>query len=158
MSDIEHKLSQSEAFLCGRLLRILESAQYYALGDVNATVVDKFYAAASTTPAIVFGHLMGKLQTHLSKGKKSPAPKTIKPPRTAEDVKGTVRNLEYRVAEISAALSSGRGFPKIFTPEEQGAFALGFYSERLRRRKEDPVADQEIEDATDSPDTDTTKD
>jgi len=137
MSDIDQSIQTSRAFLCGRLLRILESAQYYAVGDVNATVVDKFYSAASATPASVFGLLMAKLHDHLAKAKKSPE-------QNKQRAAGALTN---RVAEISAQLAEQGGFPKTFSPEEQGAFALGFYSEKIRRRKEDPAADEKLDEA-----------
>ena len=41
------------AYLCGRLLSVLEQIQYDALGDVNANVVDKFYGTFSAAPALV---------------------------------------------------------------------------------------------------------
>lgn len=137
MSDIDQSIQTSRAFLCGRLLRILESAQYYAVGDVNATVVDKFYSAASATPAAVFGLLMAKLHDHLAKAKKSPE-------QNKQRAAGALTN---RVAEISDQLADQGGFPKTFSPEEQGAFALGFYSEKIRRRKEDPAADEKLDEA-----------
>jgi CRISPR-associated protein Csd1 len=135
MSDIDQSIQNSRPFLCGRLLRILESAQYYAVGDVNATVVDKFYSAASATPGSVFGLLMAKLHDHLAKAKKSSKP-------TEQRAAGALTN---RVAEISSQLADQGGFPKTFSPEEQGAFALGFYSEKIRRRKEDPAADEKLD-------------
>ena len=138
MSDIDQSIQNSRPFLCGRLLRILESAQYYALGDVNATVVDKFYSAASATPASVFGLLMAKLHDHLAKAKKSAE-------QNKQRAAGALTN---RVAEISAQLAEQGGFPKTFSPEEQGAFALGFYSEKLRRRKDDPGTDQKLDATT----------
>lgn len=140
MSDIDQSIQNSRPFLCGRLLRILESAQYYALGDVNATVVDKFYSAASATPASVFGLLMAKLHDHLAKAKKAPE-------QNKQRAAGALTN---RVAEISALLADQGGFPKTFSPEEQGAFALGFYSEKLRRRKDDPATDKQLD--QDAPD------
>ncbi len=140
MSEIDHTIQNSRAFLCGRLLRILESAQYYALGEVNATVVDKFYSAASATPGSVFGLLMAKLHDHLAKAKKSAK-------QNEQRAAGALTN---RVAEISAQLAEQGGFPKTFSPEEQGAFALGFYSEKLRRRKDDPVVDQKLDETTES--------
>lgn len=131
MPATDQHIKNSRPFLCGRLLRILESAQYYAVGDVNATVVDKFYSAASATPASVFGLLMAKLHDHLAKAKKGPE----------ENKKRAAGALTNRVAEISDQIAEQGGFPKTFSPEEQGAFALGFYSEKIRRRKDDPDVD-----------------
>ena len=36
--------------LCGRLFAVFDRLQYLALGGVNAGVVERYYASASTTP------------------------------------------------------------------------------------------------------------
>ena len=49
------KESTSPAYRLGRLFAVLESAQRQALGgQVNATIRDRYYGAASATPASVF--------------------------------------------------------------------------------------------------------
>jgi CRISPR-associated protein Csd1 len=55
------------AYLCGRLLAVLEEVQQRALGDINAGVIEKYYGTASTAPASVFGRLLRGAQTHLTK-------------------------------------------------------------------------------------------
>ena len=46
---------------------MLAALQYRALGDVGAGVVQRYYAAASTTPALVLGRLKRTAQFHLDK-------------------------------------------------------------------------------------------
>ena len=38
----------------GRLFAVLEKAQEEAIPDINATIRDRFYGAASSTPVAVF--------------------------------------------------------------------------------------------------------
>lgn len=51
-------------YCLGRLFAVLEKMQYEALGTLNATIKDKFYASASTFPASVFGSLVSKSMYH----------------------------------------------------------------------------------------------
>ncbi|OKH53878.1 hypothetical protein NIES2101_08965 [Calothrix sp. HK-06] len=44
-------LRQKQAYCCGRLLALFGTIQYYALGQVNSSVIDDSYGAASTTPS-----------------------------------------------------------------------------------------------------------
>jgi CRISPR-associated protein Csd1 len=123
--------TQSVAFHCGRLLRLLQNIQRTALGDTNATVVSKYYAAASATPSSVFGLLLSKVQQHLNKirGEKP----------------GLVHYFDTRLSEIAASIAERGGFPKVNRPDAQGEFALGFYFQRLQTKKEKPEAETEDE-------------
>ncbi|MCF1503199.1 type I-C CRISPR-associated protein Cas8c/Csd1 [Afifella sp. H1R] len=106
------------AYQLGRLFAVLESAQYTALGRVNATIGDRFYAAASSTPARVFGPLLRGLKHHVSDAKKQNKGFWIEP----------------RVTEIVAMLPPD--LPRTLKLEEQGRFAVGYYHERARRSKD----------------------
>jgi CRISPR-associated protein Csd1 len=99
----------------GRLFYVLESAQYAALGKVNATIGDRYYAAASATPARVFGPLLRGLKTHISDARK----------------RGRGGWIEPKVAEIIAMLPPE--MPRALKLEEQGRFAIGYYHERATR-------------------------
>jgi CRISPR-associated protein Csd1 len=96
------------AYQCGRLLAALAQLQQAALGDVGAGVVQRFYAAASTTPALVLGRLVINSQHHLSK----------------LDT-GLAHWYEEEIARISSRIVEPP--PKTFTLEEQSLFALGYY-------------------------------
>jgi CRISPR-associated protein Csd1 len=106
-----------EAYACGRLLAELEGIQRAALGRINATITDRYYGAASSTPASVFGMLVGDTQSHLSKLRK-----------TKPGVHGAVQE---RLEEIMSSLS---GYPKTLNMERQGLFALGYYHQRAHNR------------------------
>lgn len=101
------------AFLCGRLLALVEHAQASALGDPNATVVDRFYGSASSAPASVFGLLLRNMQHHLSK---------------AKDLKPGIHYWIQR--DIEEVVSGLTHLPSVLSLKEQGLFALGYYYQR----------------------------
>jgi CRISPR-associated protein Csd1 len=108
------------AYLCGRLLALLEQAQAAALGNPNTTLVDRFYGAASSTPASVFGLLLKNAQAHLSK--------------LRHEREGTYYYLQRELGQVMEQLP---GFPYTLDLRKQGLFALGYYyqrQERFRRR------------------------
>lgn len=114
------------AYLCGRLLAELDYVQYAALGKINATLVDRYFGAASTAPATVFGLLLTNAnKAHLPKLRKA------KP--------GVYQALQKRLEEIVAPTPQQplglTQFPATLTLQEQGLFALGFYHQRAADRK-----------------------
>lgn len=106
----------SSAYLCGRLLAVLEEAQLRASSfRLNRTIVDRFYGSASTAPAATFGGLVRLATTaHLP------------------DVGKEVNQLTETVL---AQLDDVGGFPKTLTLTQQAEFALGFYHQRAAFRK-----------------------
>ena len=108
------------AYLCGRLLAVLDAIQRRALNNPNATIVDKFYGTASSAPASVFGTLLHGARPHLAKLRKQPSTQSA----------GAA--LEGRLEEVLAGL---RRFPPTLTLPEQGLFALGFYHQRAEDRR-----------------------
>lgn len=103
-----------EAYQLGRLFACLERAQEDALGrDLNATIRDKFFGAASATPASVFPRLMRLSQHHLSKVK--------------SDSPGKAVVADKRIQEVCGRLE---GFPKHLNLRQQGLFAIGYYHQR----------------------------
>lgn len=105
------KQSTQPGYLLGRLFAVLEYAQRGALGDINATIRDRYFGAASATPAAVFPMLLRNTQNHLSKLRKE------KP--------GLAVVLEKEIGEIVGGLSDS--FPRSFRLEDQGRFAIGYY-------------------------------
>lgn len=116
------------AYHCGRLLALLDDVQQKAIG-ARATLVDRYYGAASSTPAMVFGGLLRNAQNHLSKLRKTQY--------------GRFHFFDRTITEITAHIPA---FPKVLTLEEQGLFALGFYQQRNR-----PKADNTETEATTEP-------
>jgi CRISPR-associated protein Csd1 len=107
--------SPDQAYQLGRLFAVLEAAQYAALGHVNASIVDRYYGAASATPARVFGTLLRNARNHVSDALK----------------RGKGKWVESRLNEIFDHLPPE--FPKTLSLEAQGRFAVGYYHERSWR-------------------------
>ena len=115
----EESMTDPRGQLCGRLLAQLEAAQYAALGDLNRTVVDRYYGAASVTPARVFPGLMRDLHAHLNKA--------------ARQRKGAQVAISQRVGVLSQHIVDAGGMPGSLTLEAQADFALGYWTERQAR-------------------------
>ena len=121
-NDIKSALNENHphpAYHCGRLMAVLAALQRRALGDVGAGVVQRYYAAASSTPALVLGRLTRMSQFHLNK---------LKTP-------GLVYWYENRLASIWGKINNAP--PASLSLEEQSLFALGYYQELadLRTKK-----------------------
>ena len=106
------------AYQCGRLMAVLAAVQQAALPDVGADVIQRYYAAASATPALVFGRLIRMTQFHLGKIK--------------QDKPGLVWWYEDLVAGIAKRI--GREMPATLTLEQQSMFALGYYQQLAELR------------------------
>ncbi|MBN9062168.1 MAG: type I-C CRISPR-associated protein Cas8c/Csd1 [Rhizobiales bacterium 65-9] len=113
------------AYQLGRLFAAVETAQRMALGKVNATIRDRYFGAASATPATVFPLLMRGVQNHLGKLRK--------------DGKGFW--LEREIEEISNRLPPS--LPRSLRLEQQGRFVLGYYHQR-KGQFADAKANQEL--------------
>jgi CRISPR-associated protein Csd1 len=98
------------AYHCGRLMAMLAALQYRALGDVGAGVVQRYYASASTTPALVLGRLMRTAQFHLDKLDRALA-----------------RWHEGRIADVWGRIRTD--VPTTLDLEHQSLFALGYYQQ-----------------------------
>ena len=109
--------NRNPAYLCGRLLAVLEAVQRAAIPGANTTITDRFFGAASTAPASVFGPLLRGARAHLSKLRK--------------ERRGTFEVLERKLEEIQAGLTA---FPKTLSLEQQGFFNLGYYHQRVADR------------------------
>jgi len=107
---------KSPGYLCGRLLAELEAAQYQAIRP-TATLVDRFYGAASSSPAIVFGNLLRGLQAHMAKLRK--------------ENPGAYLAIDGRLQDIMFEI---RDFPKTLNLKEQALFALGYYHQKAANR------------------------
>ncbi len=111
------------AYLCGRIMALLAQIQYRALGDVGAGVVQRYYSAASATPALVLGRLVRMAQVgHL--------PKIDGGLRVWYDKQlGEVWNLFEQAPPATLSL------------EDQTLFAMGFYQQKAKRY-ENKTADE----------------
>lgn len=106
-------------YLLGRLMAVIERLQQEALGDVNASVVDRYFAAASATPRAVFTRLLRSARHHARKAEDEPS--------TAK----TARWLDRQIDEIASRFDPARnGFPPHLGLEQQGLFVLGYHQQR----------------------------
>lgn len=103
--------SMDVAYRCGRLFAILEKAQSdSAGGELNATIKDRYFSAASVTPAVVFprlfrlnGYHLGKLET------------------------GGKIYYERLIGNITSAPFT---FPRQLPLIDQGKFIIGYFQQR----------------------------
>jgi CRISPR-associated protein Csd1 len=105
------------AYACGRLLAVLEVIQRLAVGSVNASLTDRYYGAASSTPALAFPPLLRGARAHFAKLRKT--------------MPGVCKTLEERVEEITSSVSI---FPRTLRLQQQGLFGLGYYHQRASDR------------------------
>ena len=124
----------SKAYQAGRLMAVLAEIQDASDRDVKATIIQRFYPAASSTPALVFGRLDVLSQSHLRK--------------IERERPGLAHTLEIKKAMIWNQIRNG--LPRVFSLDEKTLFALGYYQqiakneiERSNRKSiENPDTDQ----------------
>jgi CRISPR-associated protein Csd1 len=116
----------NSAYQLGRMFAMAEIAQRMALGKVSATIRDRYFGAASATPATVFPLLLRGMQNHLAKLRK--------------DNKGGF--IEREMDQIAEQLPPA--LPRSLRLEEQGRFVIGYYHQRRARVDGKPV-DQVVE-------------
>ncbi len=122
-------------YLLGRLFSTLENVQRAALGaQINATIRDRYYGAASATPASIFPVLLRNAQNHLGKLRREKA--------------GLAVVMEKEIAQTIELL--GPTFPRSLLIEAQGRFAIGYYHQtqaRFSRNDAQDANDSEGEEA-----------
>jgi CRISPR-associated protein Csd1 len=120
-----------KGYLLGQLLAVLEKLQQTALGEgVNATIVDRYFSGASTSPKSVFGSLLRNARHHVRKAKDDPAKR------------GAVHSYENLVDQLCSQFDVmlqntadphsvyRNGFPPTLSQDEQGMFVLGYHQMR----------------------------
>ncbi|MGJ7459077.1 type I-C CRISPR-associated protein Cas8c/Csd1 [Halomonas sp. RA08-2] len=123
--------STHPGYLLGRLFAELEGAQRGALGnELNATIRDRYYGAASATPASVFPMLLRNVQHHLSNMRK-------------KDKGGLAHKIEGEIGTIIDGL--GDRFPRSLRIEDQGRFAIGYYHQSQARFAKKNSAAKKVE-------------
>jgi len=113
--------NKDPAYRLGRLFAVLEGIQYRALGSVNASIRDRYFGAASATPAGVFPLLLRGSNHHLSVLRKKPETKKL------------AGWFEGQIAEIVEELEMN--LPSHLGLEAQGRFVVGYYHQRNDRPK-----------------------
>lgn len=126
--------NDNPAYLLGRLFAVYEGAQRAALGpNINATIKDRYFGAASATPASVFPLLERGSAAHLASLRKS-------------DKSGLAHWFDREIDAILSGMSAA--FPRSLRLEDQGRFAIGYHHQRGAARghemsKTDTDKDQE---------------
>lgn len=100
------------SYSCGQLMAVYAAIQRRAMPDVGTSIAERYYAAASTSPAFVIGKLSQLAQHHLDK----------LDPKLAG-------YFENRLSEIYSRIGD-RTIPAMMTMEQQTEFALGYYQQR----------------------------
>ena len=105
------------AYHCGALVAVFGEIQRLAMKDVNASIIDRYYASAIQTPALVLGQLSKLSNHHLDK---------LSEPRRKE----------FTALRDQAACAIGDRIPTVLRPEQQSYFALGYYQMGTRIEKD----------------------
>jgi CRISPR-associated protein Csd1 len=103
------KNNRMPPYVLGRLFAVLERLQGVALGDINATIRDRYFGAASRNPAMVFPRLIQLSMHHAAKA--------------------DAGWLEKAKGEVMSLLPSEH-FPRVLSLADQGLFAVGYYHQR----------------------------
>ena len=101
-------------YLLGRLFSVLEAIQQRANPGINTTIKDRYFNAASATPATVFPLLINLAQKHLAKMDK-----------------GAAAYYDRQLAALNSRI--GQTLPARMTLPEQSAFQIGYYHETQKR-------------------------
>jgi CRISPR-associated protein Csd1 len=146
-----HKMSEGldpncaiPAYVCGRLMAEFENLQRAASGgEVNSSIVDRYFALASTYPAVAFPKIEVLAQKHLRKLRR--------------DNRAAAVAIDGRLQDLHGLLvpSAEGAFPGKLSLEEQGFFALGYYHQKARSRAE--AVDKRAQNAADAAKTETTE-
>ncbi len=103
--------STNIGYRLGRLFAVMEKAQRDALGhNLNASIKDRFFGAASATPGSVFPRLIKLAQHHIAKSEY-----------------GYVS--DRAMAQIIEGMEA-KPFPPHLSIDDQAMFALGYYHQR----------------------------
>jgi len=100
------------AYLLGRLFAVLEKVQQEAIGDMNASIKDRYFTSACASPRTVFPTLLRLSQHWISKAEYGYAS-------------------DRRIQDILNLLDIEKNpIPARLTLDEQGVFVLGYYHQR----------------------------
>ena len=102
--------NKNVSYSIGRLFAVLEKIQEEANPGINATIRDRYYGAASSSPVTVFPRLLSLKNSHLKK---------LNPGRKIF--------FEKLIGEVVAEISS---FPTNLALDGQANFAIGYYHQR----------------------------
>ncbi len=105
---------EDKAYLSGRLFAVRESLQRSALGDVNASIVDRYFGRAAVHPASVDTALTELEMQHLR------AVKRNRGDGVEYSIRARLRQLHDRMSDVPGRL----------TTEQQAAWIAGYFQQR----------------------------
>ena len=115
------------------MFAVYERVQHTTLGTVNASIRDRYFGAASATPATVFPLLARKCAHHLA---------------TLHRAERRRRLAHWYEREIDSILEGvGTAFPRSLRLADQGRFALGYHHQRTWKRDSGQTADPVVDDS-----------
>lgn len=106
------------AYILGRIFAVLENIQESANPGLNATIKDRYFNAACSTPARIFP-LLHKLSVHHLR-KLGASSKIF---------------FDRQLTHLTGKLSAEAKMPALVSLEEQGMFILGYYHQTQERYK-----------------------
>lgn len=127
--------NSSAAYQAGRMMAVFAAIQSEAMGpNLGAGVIQRYYASASATPALVIGTLSKLSQYHLGK---------IENKSYAKRFDGMLNE----IAQTVGLYCEGNRFPDTLTLAQQAEFALGYYQQRaeIYTKKEKPAGNPETD-------------
>ena len=107
-----NETTRDVSYYCGQLMAVYAAIQRKAMPDVGTSIAERYYAAASTSPAFVIGKLSQLSQHHLDKLY----------PKAAKDYEDILSEIYSKIG--------GKTIPSMMTMEQQTEFAIGYYQQR----------------------------
>ncbi|MDE3100497.1 MAG: type I-C CRISPR-associated protein Cas8c/Csd1 [Verrucomicrobiota bacterium] len=133
MNEQHHDKQDHPAYLCGRVLALLDKIHNAAHGKSTASSpAGRYYGSASSTPALVFPRLCKLANIHLEKIGGGLAYKLQQGVPKDKSEAPIERDFEG-LAQLIARFSADAKWPRTLSLEDQGRFAIGFYYEKCRR-------------------------
>jgi CRISPR-associated protein Csd1 len=115
MENYNMSPTKHSAYHCGGIMAVYAAIQKDAMGDVNAGVVERYYASAIQTPALVMGQLSRLSQYHIDKIREKDKSRAGKHAGVYQ------RYLKQLYTML------GEDIPTALSLPEQSYFALGYY-------------------------------
>jgi CRISPR-associated protein Csd1 len=113
----------NRGYILGRLFSAYEQAQRRAMPSAKATIKEKFFASAATSPRRVFPALARGVENHLTKIRR----------QNGDNLKVFFQRMIEDIAGRLDPLNDP--FPNRLSPEEQSLFALGYYHQNAFRKE-----------------------
>lgn len=137
--------SRNTGYALGMLIAVLEQLQRLALDDVNASVVDRYFSAASASPKSVFVRLLKNSKNHFRKARQDEKTKGgahymerikdeilswLNVPSERDRSEREDSNKPKRPLPYPENVTKNLGIPSHLNLEDQGLFVLGYHQMR----------------------------